>query len=115
MPSRTRSYTNCRNGAEGTADFFKREFGGEHIVKGEKGTTIQDYENHYSPRLNKCFYLQTSNYFSKENNFKVLQLYELNEHKQYGSFSSGMECEVLDRQCRTQQEWRKLAKPFLED
>ena len=45
----------------------------------------------------------------------MLQLYELNEHKQYGSFSSGMECEVLDRQCRTQQEWRKLAKPFLED
>jgi hypothetical protein len=96
-------------------DFYKREFGGEHIVKSEKGTTIQDYENHYNPRLNKCFYLQKSNYWSKEGSFKMLQLYELNEHKQYGEFTSGMQCEVLDRSCSTEREWRELAKPFLED
>jgi hypothetical protein len=102
------------------ADFFKAEFGGEHHVTTGKGTTLQDYENHYSPRLNKCFFLYRGNYISsKENFFKMLQLYELNEHKQYGAFSSGissgMECEVLDHQCRGEQEWRELAKPFLED
>jgi hypothetical protein len=97
------------------ANFFKTELGGEHVVKSDKGTTIQDYENHYSPRLNKCFYLQRSNYLSKESNFKMLQLYELNEHKEYGSFTERMECEVLDRFCRTEQEWRELAKPFLEE
>jgi hypothetical protein len=60
------------------------------MVKTQDGTMPQDYENHYSARLNKCFYLQTSNHVSKTNDFKSLQQYELNEHTQYGSFTSGI-------------------------
>jgi hypothetical protein len=102
--------------ARQAANFFKTESGGEHVVKTKDGTMLEDYENHYSSRLNKCFYLQISNHFSKTSNFKSLQLYEINEHKQYGGFTSGIgECAMLDRLCRTEQEWRELAKPFLED
>ena len=102
--------------ARQAADFFKREFGGEHrLVKGDGGTVLQDYENHYNPRLNKCFFLYTGNYLSSnKTGFETLVLYELNEHKQYGSFTSRSECSVLDRMCRSEQEWRALAKPFLE-
>jgi len=102
--------------AKQAADFFETKFGGKHHVAQGEGTMLQDYENHYNPRLNKCFFLYAGDYLSSnKTGFSTLQLYELNEHKQYGTFTSRSDCSVLDRACRSQQEWRELTKPFLED
>jgi hypothetical protein len=79
----------------------------------------EDYENHYSPRLNKCFYLEKSA-TSENSGWTIgLALYDLNENKPYGRFTSGpygiLDCKVKDKVCRSEQEWRELAKPFLEE
>jgi hypothetical protein len=38
-----------------------------------------DYENHYSPRFNKCFYLQKSNSVSETMDVQSFELYDLND------------------------------------
>ena len=96
------------------AEVFQKERGGEHVVKNMNGITKVDYEDHYSPRLNKCFFLVKS-ISSLENGWMTsLELFDLNEHKQYGSFSSDLECEFQGKVCRSEQEWWELAKPFLD-
>jgi hypothetical protein len=101
------------------AEAFQKEWG-THIINQKDGYMMADYENHYSPRLNKCFYLQKSNAFGKGTSVESLDLYDLNENKQLGSFVTGAptgieQCQVQGKTCRSEQEWRELAKPFLEE
>jgi len=101
------------------AEVFQKEWGA-HVLNNKDGYTLADYENHYSPRLNKCFYLEKSNNVSKLKsgatmNTQGLTLYDLNENKQYGSFVTGTPGQVQGRDCRSEQEWRELARPFLEE
>lgn len=102
------------------AEVFQREWGGQHMVTVKDGYITADYENHYSPRLNKCFYLQKSNSVSKTMGVQSLDLYDLNENRQLGNFTTGTrigieQCQVQGKTCRSEEEWRELAKPFLEE
>jgi hypothetical protein len=50
----------------------------------------------------------------------MLRLFDLLENKEYGDFTSSteyglMDCSVQDATCRSEDESRQLAKPFLED
>ena len=82
-----------------------------------------DFENHYSLRLNKCFFLLTlfqTEIKSPDKVGKFMWLHDLNDISQYyGEYVhySGLLgfCEVRDKQCRSEQEWRELIKPFMED
>jgi hypothetical protein len=53
--------------------------------------------------------------------FGVYRLFDLNENKEYGSYYDSdatpgyVNCVVRDAQCKSEQEWRILSKPYLED
>lgn len=105
------------------AETFKKEIGG-NITKTEDGNTmIGNYENHYSARLNKCFYLEITSIMPKAKDqkpSKSLRLFDLHENRELGTYfrfdgSPPQLCTVGDGFCRTEQEWRLLAKPFMED
>jgi hypothetical protein len=104
------------------AQTFQKEWG-EKLANTEEGQVLANYENHYSPGLNKCFYLEISNTIrrasGKPSSYKTLKLYDLNENKQFGLFQedTGKKplCFMRDNPCRSEAEWRRLAKPYLED
>jgi hypothetical protein len=103
------------------AEVFKKGWGA-NIVNTAKGQMIANYENHYSPRWNKCFYLEISTSYERENNksrrVKSLTLFDLNDNKEYGTFVEAefvAACQVRDRICNSEAEWRELAKAFMEE
>jgi len=107
------------------AEVFRREHN-PPISKTKDGQTLFNYEGHYSARLNKCFFLEVAvSYERKEGKptiSKTMRLFELNDNKQYGIYMSGfvmdgppIGCEVQDIVCQSENEWRQLLKPFMED
>lgn len=71
------------------------------------------YQSHYNKKLNKCFILV---HFFKQN---IKALFDVNENKQYGIFSPNIEdkssCGVLEKECKTEDEWNALVKPYMEE
>ena len=45
---------------------------------------------------------------------KLLHIIDVNANKVVGSFSP-LNCDVQDKQCRNEQEFRALIKPFMEE
>ena len=83
-----------------------------------------NYENHYSARLNKCFFLEIATSYDKGRltRSKDMRLFDLHENKELGIYVDGMcdgcgpmACYVQDKVCRSESEWRQLLKPFMED
>jgi hypothetical protein len=80
-----------------------------------------NYQNHYSEKLNKCFFLEISTFFERGKMSKLLRLFDLNENKEYGSYWESdntptfVDCVVGEHRCSSEREWRQLAKPYLED
>jgi hypothetical protein len=104
------------------AELFKREYSSG--FKTRDTTTSFNYENHYSARLNKCFFLEIADVYEKGKSAstKSLRLFDLNENKEYGLYMSSScdgcvpwPCFVQDKPCRSESEWRQLLKPFMED
>jgi len=50
---------------------------------------------------------------------KVFRLFDINEDTYYGSYIEGFGpldmCEMEERECQSEEEWRALIKPFMED
>ena len=100
------------------AQRFQKEWGGS----AGSANIVANYESHYSPRFNKCFYLETSTTAPRaaldKTNFNTLRLYDLNENKQYGTFIEAAPlhvCKVQDTPCSSEAEWRVLVKSFMEE
>jgi len=100
------------------AEVFEREYGSA------KDATLFNYENHYSARLKKCFFLEIAMSYEREEEkpgSKIMRLFDLNENKEYGTFVSGptestpLACVVRGKNCQSEGEWRQLLKPFMED
>jgi hypothetical protein len=108
--------------AKRAAEVFEREYG---LVPDDKdGQTLFNYENHYSARLKKCFFLEIAMSYEREEGkpaSKIMRLFDLNENKEYGTFVSGptestpLACMVRGKNCQSESEWRQLVKPFMED
>jgi hypothetical protein len=102
------------------ADVFQREYS---PPLDKDGDILFNYENHYSARLNKCFFLEIAVPHEREKptSSRIMRLFDLNENKQYGTFVSGptestpVTCVVRGKHCRSESEWRQLLKPFMED
>jgi hypothetical protein len=83
------------------------------------GLTIaaDNYENHYNSRLNKCFYLESH----ERGAMRSLMLIDLNDHKEMGAYigqssvQDPIKCVLQGKQCKSEEEWRALIKPFMED
>lgn len=102
------------------ADFYK-----------EYDPNSTSYINHYNKKLNKCFILITVISKSKKSNYVIHQewLYDVNDHKAYGSFFTTIEnvkgklvrkrldrlCTGLGESCSSVSEWEAVIKPYLEE
>jgi hypothetical protein len=104
------------------AGVFEREY--SPVSNTEDGQTLFNYENHYSARLKKCFFLEIAVSYEHEEGkpaSKIMRLFDLNENKEYGTFvsspteSTPVTCAVRGRNCQSESEWRQLLKPFMED
>jgi hypothetical protein len=79
---------------------------------------MASYENHYNSQLDKCFYLLTS---TGKSGTKIMALFDLNENKDYGLYvgtaeaKEPIQCYVQTSDCRSDEEWRALIKPLMED
>jgi len=79
---------------------------------------LENFENHYSVRLNKCFMLEDNTLFSSDNgkNYqsRFMALVDVNDNKTVGSFNS-LSCDVGEKKCRSEQEFKALIRPYMED
>ena len=79
---------------------------------------LENFENHYSVRLNRCFMLEENTILTKDADksytIKMLTLVDVNDNKSYGSFSP-LGCEVQNVRCKSEQEFRSLIRQFMED
>jgi len=77
-----------------------------------------NFANYYNSRLNKCFYLEISALY--EGAQKMLHLIDLHEDRVIGSYDklegeAYVVCWVQDKRCHSEEEWRALTTPFMED
>ncbi len=106
------------------AETFKREWK-SNVVTQKDGQFVASYRNHYSAKLNKCFYVEMSNFYPKGKpgsaSHESLRLFDLHENKEYGTFYDMrstdvlMDCRVLEKRCASKAEWESLIKPYMED
>ena len=108
--------------AKRAAEVFEREYG--PVSNTQDGQTLFNYENHYSARLKKCFFLEIAMSYEREEGkpaSKIMRLFDINENREYGTFVSGptestpVTCAVRGKNCQSESEWRQLLKPFMED
>jgi hypothetical protein len=96
------------------------------VSNNEDGQMLVNYENHYSARLNKCFFLEIAMSYEREEGkpgSKIMRLFDLNNNnnKEYRTFVSGptestpLACVVRGKSCESESECRQLVKPFMED
>ena len=102
-------------------EYFKEDYGNGFDEDG-----ISNYTYHYNKKLNKCFILITSTEFirnmeNKIQNIRIKTLFDLNENKEYGSliqFGKNIktdDCVVLDKSCKSEQEWDLFVAPYMEE
>src|SRR5262245_10551458 len=103
------------------AEIFKREY---RPGANSKDGRLCSYENHYSARANKCFFLEISVAYEKgkSTGYKFMRLLDLNDNNEYGRYfmndlylAGPFPCDVQGTVCRSESEWRQLLKPFMED
>jgi hypothetical protein len=74
-----------------------------------------NYENHYSLRFSKCFYIEITN--AQEGSFRSMRL--LHQNREMGGYDKWADtvvyCEMQGNRCASEEEWRKLIKPYMED
>ena len=106
------------------AEEIFRKYWGIGISQTDIGQTISKYENHYNYRLNKCFYLEISDSYERgKSPFRLMRLYDFQEGREIGVFvgttvfleEKTAHCLVQGKQCKTEEEWRALTKPYMED
>ena len=101
------------------ADAFAKDY--VPVQNTKDGQRVMNYENHFSQRLNKCFFLEIFIVVENGKWSKQLRLFDLNENKEYGSYFDSdnaprfVNCCVRDARCSSEEEWRKLIKPYMED
>jgi hypothetical protein len=101
-----------------------RKYWGSGISTSSTGQIIGKYENHYNYRLNKCFYLEISDSYERgKSPFRLMRLYDFQESREIGVFvgttvfleEKTAHCSVQEKECKSEEEWRALIKPFMED
>jgi len=102
------------------ATVYDREYSPHTRTTATGGQQIFNYENHYSQKLNRCFYLEISTFIEKGTVSTSWRLYDINENKEYGHYwqsgtSKFVDCIVGEVRCLSEDEFRNLAKPYLED
>jgi hypothetical protein len=103
------------------AERFEKEWGTGFFDHTDGRQTTSDYEHHYNSRLHKCIYLEIRD-TSKGGKppLRMLNLLDLHEKRTIGRYSkmegdAFLVCSVEEKRCKSEEEWRALIKPFMED
>lgn len=104
-----------------TEEVFRKEWGdGIHSEKDLSMTA--SYTNHYNKKLNKCFYLLTSNTLSSKSknktSYQFTSLWDINDNKEYGELINDgvrINCHVQEVKCYSTEEWESLIKSYISD
>lgn len=103
------------------AQTFQKEWG-ENAGSTKQAHIVASFESHYSPRFNRCFYLEVSTTYPRaaldKTPINTLRLTDLNENRAYGTFIEGSPlhvCKVQGTRCGSEAEWRVLVKSFMEE
>lgn len=106
-------------------DLFRKDYGNGNLPSSD-GHIICNYQNHYNKKLNKCFFLVTTTSISKNKKtnrvetLEMIYLFDVNDNKEYGRLirwdnSKTQDCRVLEKYCKTEDEWDSLVKPYMEE
>ena len=112
-PNKAKSELTERCGAA-AADWFGRNWG--KTGSGEEAS----FEKHYSPRTDKCYVVLTYTMPRREPPLLVLHLYDIHGSRELGRFSRSGEdvpsqCEVMESACKSEEDWRGLARALMEE
>ena len=105
-------------------EYFIKQYGATGVNKSDGDTTYNNYVNHYSKKLKKCFMLVTSRSVPKSKNDTIMTfeiIIDVHENKTIGDFVRShknnfiSQCNVLEQICKSETEWRQLIKPYMEE
>jgi hypothetical protein len=103
------------------AERFEKEWGTGVFNHADGRQTTSNYEHHYNSHLSKCLYLETRDtQKSGRAPLRMLTLLDLHNKRTIAKYSK-LEgdwfavCWVQDKRCHSEEEWRDLIKPFMED
>lgn len=99
-----------------SAEVFAKDFPKDEVAS---RNMVASYENHYNRKLNKCFIIERSVTWSKDTAslgpLVIMYLLDVQENKTYGEFLGQMNCEVGVKKCSTEEGWKELARPYMEE
>jgi len=106
--------------AKQSSTFFKENYTFEKKT-GE--TWLNDYENHYNKKLNKCFIQIEQHYITSDMSTKSKALIDVFENKSLGGYSSltknseekMIDCNVENNFCKSEFEFKNLVKSYMEE
>jgi len=106
--------------AKFAAEWIKRGDFAQKEYKDWIRTGAGYYTNHYNKELNKCFV--TVHSVIKLDGRTHKTLWDINENKRYGWFTSSLvdqgkaaDCTMLGNPCKSESEWDALVKPYMEE
>jgi len=111
----------CGNQSE---EIFKEKYHSQDdiVIFTDDGFKIYEHRNHYNKKMNKCFQIIRIEYRNGEKGGAITkELFDINENRKYGFFENSWgpnkinDCNVLDKECKSESEWDKLVKPYMED
>jgi hypothetical protein len=105
-------------------EIFYKDWQGNTFNKTEDGLMRADFESHYNPAMNKCFYLLTVSYYitkAKPNpgNMTTFILLDVNENREIGELLRFQDnriawCYVGQTNCESAEQWDTLIRPYME-
>jgi hypothetical protein len=100
-------------------EYFKNENGNGTINDKEQFGNVS-YQSHYNRKMNKCLILLNEKGIKKNNDkiYKMNTLLDVNEKKKFGffyNFGTLTFCDVLEKKCKSEEEWNSLVKPYMEE
>jgi hypothetical protein len=100
----------CGNAA---ADWFKRNWG--KTASAEEAS----FQNLYNSRAKRCYVLLRYALPRRDPPLLVLHLFDINGSRELGRYSRAgagapSQCEIMQTECRSEEEWRDLARRLLE-
>ena len=99
---------------------WQSEYLSIQLDKADSAGRWVSYENHYSKKLNKCYFMDVIHAPQKGQMFLIRTLLDLNDRKKianHAGFDGGStrSCEVLGKKCSSKAEWDQLIQPYWED